>query len=135
MSGKCLTEEHEIFHRWTEYCSDLYNHETDRDPTVLDCPQIPDDEEHPPILQEEVEAAVKAMKLGKSDGVDNIPAELVQAAGEAMTDILTEICNKIWKTKEWLADHMDSIPSYHTPKERQLADVPELQNHQPYQPS
>ena len=33
-------------------------------------------------------------------------------------------------------DHMDSIPSYmyHTPKERQLAVVPELQNHQPHQP-
>ena len=30
-----------------------------------------------------------------------------------------------------MADHMDSIPSYHTPKERQLAAVPELQNHQP----
>ena len=34
-----------------------------------------------------------------------------------------------------MADHMDSIPSYHTPKENQLAAVPELQNHQPYQPS
>ena len=29
-----------------------------------------------------------------------------------------------------MADHMDSIPSYHTPKERQLAAVTELQNHQ-----
>ena len=28
-----------------------------------------------------------------------------------------------------IADHIDSIPSYHTPKERQLAGVPELQNH------
>ena len=34
-----------------------------------------------------------------------------------------------------MADHMDSIPSYQTPKERQLAAVPELQNHQPHQPS
>ena len=25
-----------------------------------------------------------------------------------------------------MADHMDSIPSYHTPKERQLSAVPEL---------
>ena len=98
-SGKCPTEENEILNRWTEYCSDLYNHETDGDPVVLDCPQIPD-EEHHPILREEVEAAVKALKMGKSAGVDNIPAELVQA-GEAMTDILTAICNKIWKTGEW----------------------------------
>ena len=73
-SGKCLTEENEILNRWTEYCSDLYNYETDGDPIVLDCPQI-SDEEHHPILREEVEAAVKALKMGKSAGVDNIPAE------------------------------------------------------------
>ena len=99
-SGKYLTEENEILNRWTEYCSDLYNYETDGDPIVLDCPQIPD-EEHHPILREEVEAAVKALKMEKSAGVDNIPAELVQAGGEAMIDILTAICNKIWKTGEW----------------------------------
>ena len=36
-----------------------------------------------------------------------------------------------------MANHTDtdSIPSYHTPKESQLAAVPKLQNHQPYQPS
>ena len=93
-SGKCLTEENEIHNRWTEHCSDLYNYETDGDPIVLDCPQI-SYEEHHPILREEVEAAVKALKMGKSAGVDNIPAELVQAGGEAMIDILTAICNKI----------------------------------------
>ena len=43
------------------------------DPIVLDCPQIPNDEYHP-ILREEVEAADKALKMGKSAGVDNIPA-------------------------------------------------------------
>ena len=25
-SGKCLIEEQEILNRWTEYCSELYNH-------------------------------------------------------------------------------------------------------------
>ena len=39
--------------------------------------------------------------MGKSAGVDNIPAELVQAGGKAMIDILTAICNKVWKTGEW----------------------------------
>ena len=48
-----------------------------------------------------MEAAVKAQKTGTSAGVDNIPAELVQAGGEAMIDILTAVCNKIWKTGEW----------------------------------
>ena len=100
MSGKCLTKENEILNKWTEYCSDLYNYETEGDPIVLDCPQIPDAEHHP-ILREEMEAAIKALKMGKSASVDNIPAELVQAGGDAMIDILTTICSKIWKTGEW----------------------------------
>ena len=108
-SLKCLTEENEILNRWTEYCSDLYNYETDGDPIVLDCPQIPD-EEHHPILREEVEAAVKALNMGKSAGVNNIPAELVQAGGEAMIDILTAICNKIWKTGEWTQSLVITLP-------------------------
>ena len=41
------------------------------------------------------------MKKGKSVGVDNIPADLVQAGGKIMIDVLTEICNKIWRTGEW----------------------------------
>ena len=47
-----------------------------------------------PILHEEVEIAVASLKKGKSAGVDNIPAELVQAGGETMIDVLTEICNR-----------------------------------------
>ena len=59
-------------------------------------------EEYPqPILREEVEIAVASLKKRKSAGVDNIPAELVQAGGETMIDVLTEICNRIWRTGEW----------------------------------
>ena len=77
-SGKCLTEENEILNRWTEYCSDHYNYETERDPIVLDCPQIPDEEHHPILPRiEEVEAAVKELKMRQWAGVDNIPAELI----------------------------------------------------------
>ena len=38
------------------------------------------------------------LKKGKSAGVDNIPAELVQAGGEDVITALTTICNKIWQT-------------------------------------
>ena len=99
-SGKCLTEEKEILSRWTEYCSELYNYESCGENTVLDCSQPPE-EDLQPILREEVEIAVASLKKGKSAGVDNIPAELVQAGGETMIDVLTEICNRIWRTGEW----------------------------------
>ena len=99
-SGKYLTEEKEILSRWTEYCSELYNYESCGDNAVLDCSQPPE-EDLQPILREEVEIAVASLKKGKSARVDNIPAELVQAGGETMIDVLTEICNRIWRTGEW----------------------------------
>ena len=94
-----FTEEKEILSRWTEYCSELYNYESCRDNAVLDCSQS-QEEDLQPILREEVAIAVASLKKGKSAGVDNIPAELVQAGGETMIDILTEICNRIWRTGE-----------------------------------
>ena len=41
------------------------------------------------------------MKKGKSVGVDNIPAELIQVGGEDVITVLTTVCNKIWHTGEW----------------------------------
>ena len=55
----------------------------------------------PPEEDEEFEIAEASLKKGKSAGVDNIPAELVQAGGETMIDVLTEIYNRIWRTGEW----------------------------------
>ena len=72
-SGNCLTEEREIINRWTEYCTELYNSQTKGNAAVLDCP-MNTEEDNFPILHEEVEAAVKSLKKGKSAGVDNIPA-------------------------------------------------------------
>ena len=70
------------------------------DPSVLNCPQTHTEDDHP-ILCKDVEAAEQLLKKGKSDGVDNIPEELVQAGGEYVITALTTICNKIWQTVEW----------------------------------
>ena len=87
-SGKCLAEEKEILSRWTEYCSELYNHESCGDSTVLDCSQPPE-EDLQPILLEEVESAVASLKKAESAGFGNILAELVQAGRESMINVLT----------------------------------------------
>ena len=71
-----------------------------RDPSVLNCPQTDTEDDHP-TLRKEVEAAVQSLAKRKSAGVDNIPAELVQAGGEDVITALTTICNKIWQTGEW----------------------------------
>ena len=75
------------------------NYESYGNNVVLACSQHPE-EDIQPILREEVEIAVAAMKKGKAAGVDGIPAEHVQAGGETMIDVLTNIRNKIWKTGE-----------------------------------
>ena len=99
-SGKCLREERQILNQWKEYCSELDNYKANGDQSVLNCTQTDTEDDHP-ILRREVEAAVKSLKKGKSAGVDNIPAELVQAGGEDVITTLTMICNKIWQTGEW----------------------------------
>ena len=78
----------------------MYNHKANGDPSVLNCTQTDTGDDHP-ILRREVEAAVQLLKKGKSAGVDNISAELVQAGGEDVITALMTICNKIWQTGEW----------------------------------
>ena len=99
-NGKCLTESSDITTRWTEYCKELYNYQSHGDPEVLVADESTNEDDFP-ILREEVEAAIKALKKGKAAGVDNIPAELIQNGGEDVVDLLTAICNKIWQTGEW----------------------------------
>ena len=79
--------------------SELYKHKANGDPSVLNCTQTDTEDDHP-ILCRKVEAAAQSLKTGKSAGVDNIPAELVQAGGENIITVLTTICNKIWHTGE-----------------------------------
>ena len=78
-----------------------------------------------------MEAAVRSLKKEKSAGVDNIPAELVQAGREDVLTTLTTICSKIWQTGE-MANPMDPVLSHHTSQERQPAAVPELPNNKPH---
>ena len=77
--------------------------------TLLYCSQH-QEEEPQQILLENVEIAVAALRKRKSAGVDNIPAELVQAGGETLIDVLTKIV-----TGEWLTLFMDSVAVYYIP--------------------
>ena len=130
--GKCFIKEREILNRWTEYCSELYNHKADGNPSVLKCPKTHTEHDHP-ILRKEVETTVQSLKKGKSAGFGNIPAELVQAGGEDVITAFTTICNKIWQRGEWPTPWAQTLVVT-LPKERQPAAVPELPNDQPHQP-
>ncbi|XP_053882063.1 ligand-dependent nuclear receptor-interacting factor 1 [Malaclemys terrapin pileata] len=95
--GNSLTEEKDISNRWTNYCFDLYNYQTNGDPRVVDSPDSTEEDDFP-TLREEVESAVKSLKNRKATGIDNIPAELMKFGEEIVIDVLTKNCNNIWQT-------------------------------------
>ena len=43
-NGECLTEEKDILKRWTEYCTELYNHQTNGDPAFAQAQESTDTE-------------------------------------------------------------------------------------------
>ena len=58
-----------MLNRWTEYCSELYNHKANGDPPVVNCPKTDTEDDHS-ILRKEVKAALQSLKKGKSARVD-----------------------------------------------------------------
>ena len=92
-------EEQEILSRWSEYCSDYTTMRVVE--TTHNWTAVSPRRRSTTDLREEVEIAVASLIKGKSAGVDNIPAELVQAGGNTMIAVLTEFCNRIWRTGEW----------------------------------
>ena len=81
-----------------------------------------------------MEVAVQLLKKGKSAGVDNIPAELVQAGRENIITTLTKSATKFGKQENGQHCGPSSWSShYQTSQERQPAAVPELLNDQPHQ--
>ena len=111
-NGTLLSEKPDILKRWHEYCSELYNYQISAEREVLQ--ELKDrtadqTEDDPEILECEVEAALKALKHGKSPGIDNIPAELLAYGGESVVKAYTRICNRVFKTGNWPKDWTTSI--------------------------
>ena len=128
-SGTCLTEERQILNGWTELCVEVYNHKTNGDPSILNCPHLGKDDH--PILRKEAEAAVQSLQKRKIAGVDNIPAQLVKIGGEAVITGLTTICNKTLQ----IGKRTTRVISHYTFQDKQLAAMPEKPNDQSHQPS
>ena len=62
--GKNLIEEDATMSRWTEYCTELYNHPVREDTAVLNC--INENKEpHLTILRHDIETAVNSLEISK----------------------------------------------------------------------
>ena len=110
--GKDLVEEAEIKNRWKEYTERLCQRDGNMTETfnAVEC-------EEPTILESEVRWALGQLTNGKAPGVDNIPIELLKAAGEEGIQVITGICQCIGLPRPGLMNGNDLSMSYYSRKE------------------
>ena len=77
-----LMEREDVLNRWSEYIEDLFQDDRGEKPIMKK------DMDGPPILKEEVSAAIRKMKHGKAVGPDNIPIEVFAVLEDIGIDFL-----------------------------------------------
>jgi hypothetical protein len=108
--GNLLKDGDQIRNRWKEYIEELYDKENA--PTIEEMlnktqqASSNEDEMGPSILKDEINQALKEMKLGKAEGIDCIPAEFLKTLGEKAKEELVEICQQIYETGKWPEDFL-----------------------------
>jgi hypothetical protein len=107
--GELLTEESEVRHRWKEYVEELYDKE--HKPTeeeMVGSSSNPGDE-GPTLLREEIEKAIEELKCGKTEGVDDIPAEMIKSLTGSTKEELIRLCQEIYISGEWPNDFKETV--------------------------
>ena len=104
--GGIIGDKEEEKNRWREYTEALYTE--DGVPEEEDVVST-DYEKEPRVMEAEVEWAITQIKDNKTPGVDEVPIELIKAAGDGMIKEITTLCNLIWETEEWPRDWTSSI--------------------------
>lgn len=100
-NGQLLSDAEGITQRWREYFHNLLN-KPPIQRTGQSSYQTVEPEVKEPTYEEVVEA-INKLKSRKSPGDDNIPAELIKAAGTGLWNRLHQIIVKVW-TEEKLPD-------------------------------
>jgi hypothetical protein len=109
--GNLLADHHKILNRWKNYFSQMlivYRVDGVRQTEMHTAkPFVP----HPSAS--EIEAAIGNRKRYKSPGVDQIPAELIQAGGETLHSEIHKLIKFIWNKElphQWKESIIAPIP-------------------------
>ena len=102
-NGEIIMEKDKILERWSEYIKELFDDER-KDVNVMK-----NNFAGPPILKDEVEAAIKKMIHGKATGPDNIAVEQIEALEEFGIMKITELLNEIYDTGQIPTETLKSI--------------------------
>lgn len=92
---------------WCDYVAEMFA-DPSRNTSMIT------DDTGPAILKSEVLWALKAAKVGKSPGPDNVPIEILKLLEEDQLDVLTQFFNNIYETgnlpSDWLKSTFITIP-------------------------
>ena len=100
----------EVKQRWLNYTEALYK----KNSSITCSPMTTESsdflhEMEPEILESEIRSAIAQLPNRKSPGIDGIPIELVKALGDRGTRMIHEMCNEIWRTREWPQQWKQSV--------------------------
>ena len=62
-----------------------------------------------PLTRKEIKKATMQLKVGKSPGIDGIPAEVYQHGGEAVLDKLQDLFTNCWEKRTLQQDLRDAV--------------------------
>ena len=105
--GGLVADSHSIFARWRNYCAQILN--------VHGVNDVKQTEIHTaePLLPEpsacEAELAIEELKSHKSQGIDQIPAELFQAGDKTIRCEIHKLIISIWNKEELPEEWKESI--------------------------
>ena len=103
-NGVAITDPARINDRWREHFAELYNVKDTADANILE--ELPSSTSNsnvdvtPKLEKEEIEAAIKRMKLGKAPGVDKVTVDEMRAAGNIGMDMLFKLFERVWEREE-----------------------------------
>ena len=106
----------DLLAEWQEYFSSLLNNDNGQAPSDLPQPAAQDlpIHDHPPTLEETLEA-IRQMKTNKAAGLDcAITAETLQGDGDAMADVIhcfcTEVYSNLTPPDQWITSVIVPLP-------------------------
>jgi len=106
--GEELTDSREKVQRWKRYLECLYGSKN----SIVkfeELDQIHDDNKGDRILRKEFDLALKELKKNKAPGIDEIPAELLQNAGNKVKDKLFQLICRIYEEGTMPDDFQKSV--------------------------
>ena len=106
-NGVLLSSEEDVRQRWKNYFEKLMNEENERERRENGGETVSSHVRR--ITKDEVKAAMKRMKHGKTVGPDDIPIEAWKALGDIGVNFLTKLFNQILETEEMPEEWRKSI--------------------------